>query len=67
MREPIRENAYYVATGHGPDAEVFLAEEGRLEATSQASQVLRGREIMLTVREAVGWWAPKHEPLPSVR
>jgi hypothetical protein len=66
MRDPVREDAYYVAAGHGPDAEFFLAEEGRLEATSQAIQVVRRAGILLAVRDAVRWWTAKHEPL-SVR
>jgi len=66
MGDPVRESAYYVTPGHGPDAEIFLVEEGRLEAASQAGRVPRVGRMLLCVRDAVGWWAATHEQL-SVR
>ena len=58
MGDPVSEGAYYVTAGHGPGAEVFLVEDGRLEATSQAGRAARFGRIVLAVREAVGWSHP---------
>ena len=58
MGEPVLESAYYVAAGYGPRMEVFLVENGRLEAASQAGHVARIGGFLLAVRDAVGWALP---------
>jgi hypothetical protein len=64
MGEPVLESAYYVAAGYGPRMEVFLVENGRLEAASQAGHVAWIGGFLLAVRDAVGWALPSGSPGP---